>query len=80
MRDGEWFNRELLGETIPLNNSWYRGENCNFHPSKANLAQRGALDRFVIKGWAPDEPVIDPEHKTISVGSCISARFAKAMG
>jgi len=52
--------------------SWYRGESCNFIPSKAELAEPDPIGRFIMPGWAPRAPFISPQMQITAFGSCFA--------
>ena len=45
------------------NETWYRGDTCNFIANKVNLQEERALDKYVLYGWMPDKPFIDKKTK-----------------
>lgn len=55
---------------------WFRGDNCNFSPTVANLRTLDAIEEFILQGWLPPEPFITPEMKVTAFGSC----FAEHIG
>ena len=60
------------GHTSRFNGSWYRGESTNFIPSKSELRELDAIERFVLHGWLPTEPFIDKTTRITSFGSCFA--------
>lgn len=52
--------------------SWYRGPNCNFLPSKQQLAADDAIARYVLEGWTPERPFIDRDMYITTFGSCFA--------
>lgn len=69
------------GEDKPrrLHDSWHRGSNTNFIPSKANLAEPDALAKYVFAGWCPPKPVIGCHDQILAVGSCFAMHIATAL-
>jgi len=57
--------------------SWYRGENVNYHPRRANLSEPDAVDRYVVRGWAPPKPFITRANYITPFGSCFAQHVAK---
>ena len=57
--------------------SFYRGENCNFNPYKKDFANEDFLQNYVLKGWLPEEPLIDHDTKITAFGSCFAANISK---
>jgi hypothetical protein len=60
------------GHTARFHGSWYRGENTNFIPSKAELREPNAVEHFVLHGWLPKAPFIDRHSRIASFGSCFA--------
>lgn len=60
-----------------LDQSWYRGEHCNFIASKINLTEHQAIDRYIVHGWAPTEPFISKQHSITAFGSCFAYNVSK---
>lgn len=56
--------------------SWFRGEHCNFAPSKANLEEPGAITRYVLDGWLPAEPFITRDSRITAFGSCFAQNIS----
>ena len=52
--------------------TWYRGENTNFIPSKAELREPDAVERFLLHGWLPISPFITKASRITSFGSCFA--------
>ena len=54
--------------------TWFRGENCNFNPTfpEIHSAAAHAAELFFLKGWLPDAPLIGPETKLVAFGSCFA--------
>lgn len=67
---------ERNGHQAVFHGSWYRGPHTHFIPSKAELAQADAVDRFVMHGWSPTAPFIDKQMRITAFGSC----FAEYIG
>lgn len=65
------------GNTRQCHTSWYRGEHLNFIPSKTDLQDPEALDKYILKGWVPDEPILTYEDKFLAVGSCFASHIAR---
>jgi len=60
------------GRTAEFHGSWYRGPTTNFIPSKADLRDPDAVDRFVLHGWAPARPVVTKQQRLLAFGSCFA--------
>jgi len=59
------------------NETWYRGETCNFIAHKVNLKEEEALDQYVLYGWMPDKPFIDKQTSITAFGSCFAMEIRK---
>jgi len=59
-------------KTRKAHHSWFRGEQCNFLPSCANLAEPDAIERFILSGWTPPDPFIKKSDKVLTFGSCFA--------
>ena len=60
-----------------VNKSWYRGEHCNFNPSKKAMLRKDAFDAFIVSGWKPARPFIDKKTSIIAFGSCFAVEITK---
>jgi hypothetical protein len=56
--------------------SWFRGEHTNFNPAADNLLEPDAVLDYVLKGWAPDRPLIGPETRITAFGSCFATNIS----
>jgi len=56
--------------------TWYRGETTNFNPKVAGLVDVESATDFVLKGWAPERPLITPDTKITAFGSCFAANIS----
>jgi hypothetical protein len=56
--------------------SWYRGEHSNFGPTKVNLWERDAIDRYILSGWLPKEPFISKQTPVVAFGSCFAGHIS----
>lgn len=63
---------ERNGHIARFHSSWYRGEHTNFIPSKTELAEEGAVDRFILQGWLPPAPFIGKATRITAFGSCFA--------
>lgn len=60
--------------------SWYRGEQTHFIPSKAELAEPDAVDRFIMPGWSPPDPFITKTMMITAFGSCFARHISEYLG
>jgi len=58
--------------TAQFNGSWYRGPQTNFIPSKAELKEPDAAEKWVLQGWLPKTPFIDKQTPVTAFGSCFA--------
>lgn len=56
-------------------NRWFRGENCNFYPTKNELENN--LNRYVLHGWLPKKPFIRKDSHVVAIGSCFAREVTK---
>jgi hypothetical protein len=61
----------------PAHPSWYRGETCNFNPTKNALRDAGGLDEYVLKGWLPPRPFITRDMPVTAFGSCFAQNVSR---
>jgi hypothetical protein len=59
--------------------SWYRGPHTNFLPSKAELQEPNAVEKFVLPGWLPEAPFIDKTTPITAFGSCFAANISEIL-
>jgi hypothetical protein len=57
--------------------SWYRGEHSNFGPSKINLWERDAIDKYILSGWLPEAPFIAKTTPVVAFGSCFAGHISR---
>src|SRR5215472_1605415 len=60
-----------------FNGSWYRGEHTNFIPSKAELQEPDAVDKYILAGWLPRRPFINKTVPITAFGSCFAAHISE---
>lgn len=56
--------------------TWFRGEHTNYNPDVARMLDVGAAHEFVLRGWAPEQPVIDHDTQITAFGSCFAANIS----
>jgi hypothetical protein len=59
------------------NVTWFRGEHCNFNPTKADLQQPDAIDRHILAGWLPPAPFLTKAHGITAFGSCFAVHISE---
>ncbi|RED18431.1 GSCFA domain-containing protein [Pontivivens insulae] len=56
--------------------TWFRGEHTNALPHNHQFFRPGAIEKYVLKGWAPEEPFIDVNTQVTAFGSCFAANIS----
>jgi hypothetical protein len=51
---------------------WYRGDVINLFPTKSELRDPGGLEKYILHGWMPDQPIISREMPVTVFGSCFA--------
>lgn len=74
--DREHFKFDVGESRQRAHSSWYRGPNCNFNPSTANLASAESVIEYVVGAWAPPSPLIGPDTRICAFGSCFAANIS----
>ena len=64
-------------DTQKLGGHWYRGNTCNFIPTKKHFLEKDFFDNYILKGYKPSEPFIDKEKKIIAFGSCFAQHVSE---
>ncbi|WP_294534432.1 GSCFA domain-containing protein [uncultured Rhodoblastus sp.] len=59
-----------------MGSSFFRGEHCNFVPYGQDHCNLDFAGNFILKGWAPEKPIIAEKTKVTAFGSC----FAENIG
>ncbi|WP_424931180.1 GSCFA domain-containing protein [Amaricoccus macauensis] len=60
-----------------FNGTWYRGNQINFIPSKKLLRDSEAIEKYILKGWLPDRPLIDKDSVVTAFGSCFAQNISE---
>jgi hypothetical protein len=68
---------ENAGRVTKISGTWYRGENCNFHPARENLSEIDAVAKYVGQGWFPSQPFITKKDYITAFGSCFAHHVTK---
>lgn len=68
---------EMAGSVRSLSSTWFRGENCNFHPFRASFSEPDALMKYVGMGWLPDQPFLTRADQITTFGSCFASHVTK---
>lgn len=61
----------------PAHPTWYRGENCNFNPTKNALHDEAGLEEYLLKGWLPPRPFITRDMWITAFGSCFAQHISE---
>jgi hypothetical protein len=59
-----------------VQSTWYRGEHCNFNPTKADLREPDAIERHITAGWLPEAPFITRALGITAFGSCFAGHVS----
>jgi len=51
---------------------WYRGENCNFIPSKKKFDNENFVKDYILQGFLPKKKIISKKDKVVAFGSCFA--------
>ena len=73
---GEMLEFELDGKAQQADWAWHRGEHCNFNPARANLQTGEDVLKYVLAGWAPPSPLIEPATRVTAFGSCFAGNIS----
>lgn len=70
-----------VGEDAPMTTAreWWRGENCNFIPSRTNLQEEDAIDKYILDGWLPGSKLINRSTYVTAFGSCFAHQIRKRL-
>jgi len=64
------------GKTQKAHASWYRGQHCNYNPTKENFLNPRAIEDYILKGWMPPTPFITKQHNITAFGSCFASHIS----
>jgi hypothetical protein len=82
--DAEHERSDEYNRHVPLpeqiGGGFFRGAHCNFAPHKADFDHEGFVGKFVLKGWAPERPLITKSTKVTAFGSCFAQHLAEYLG
>lgn len=70
----------IEGREQTADSAWFRGEHCNFNPSLANMRSADAIQSFILSGWMPAAPFIDPSTRITAFGSCFAGHIRDYLG
>jgi len=60
-----------------MGSSFFRGENCNFNPYGKDHCKPDFAVHFVLKGWLPENPIINETTKVTAFGSCFAQNISE---
>lgn len=60
-----------------MGSSFFRGDVVNYAPYQDDYRSGDLLERYILKGWTPDAPLLDPQTKITAFGSCFAANITK---
>ena len=64
-------------EEQEISGTWFRGEVCNFYPTKKEFSSENFHNNYLLKGYQPDQPFIDRKKKIIAFGSCFATHVSR---
>jgi hypothetical protein len=64
------------GEKKQTSESFFRGENTNFHPTDVSLRQASAIPDYVMQGLTPDEKFVTKDTAIVAFGSCFATNIS----
>lgn len=74
---GEDFEEvEIDGGTLRLGLGWKRGEHYRVSPVRSTMLLSTAVERQILQGWLPEQPIIDASTPVLALGSCFAQTFA----
>ena len=56
--------------------TWFRGEHTNALPHNRHFYKLGGVEKYVLKGWAPEAPMISASSQVTAFGSCFAANIS----
>ncbi|HTT97562.1 MAG TPA: GSCFA domain-containing protein [Rhizomicrobium sp.] len=56
---------------------FHRGDVINYYPDRDQLKSDDFLGQFLLKGWVPEEPVLNKGVKITAFGSCFAANITR---
>ena len=81
MEQQEMFHHAPEGEVKKsIGSSFFRGEDCHFLPYKTDFRNPAFLEKFLLKGWVPDAPILHKETRITAFGSCFAAHLTRHLG
>jgi hypothetical protein len=71
------FGFKTGGQKQTAHASWYRGEHCNFNPTKKNYLDPTAVETYILKGWMPAQPFVTKDAPITAFGSCFAEHISQ---
>ena len=68
---------EVEGAPQRASYTWFRGEHCNYNPAAINMLREDAVANHILKGWLPEQPIIDLRTRIVAFGSCFARHIAE---
>lgn len=56
--------------------TWFRGEHTNALPHNRHFYKLRGVEKYVLKGWAPEVPAISATSQVTAFGSCFAANIS----
>jgi hypothetical protein len=74
----EMVDAEPEGEQAKrMGSSFFRGGDCNFNPYGHDHTLEDFAQRFLLKGWLPEAPLIKPVTRVTAFGSCFATHISE---
>lgn len=75
-RKAEKLQFQTTSRSGPEFRTWFRGAHTNPLPHNHQFYRPGGIEKYVLKGWAPDKPFIDVDTQVTAFGSCFAANIS----
>ena len=74
---GERVYNDYEGHQSYVDRTWFRGDSARFYPLLRNMRDEEAVVRHVLDGWLPERPLITPETRVTTFGSCFAMHISE---
>jgi hypothetical protein len=59
---------------------WYKAGEATFNPSLPHMREPMAIEDYILAGWMPSEPFINPRSRVTFIGCCFGSALLKHLG
>jgi hypothetical protein len=73
----ETFSAPADAGTKSMGSSFYRGETVNYNPHREDFGAPDFLEKYILKGWIPDGPLLHPATRITAFGSCFASHITQ---